>query len=241
MTVLIEIAEILTNAVAGLRFSTPVTYVYNPLRYAWPAHREYLARYGTAPKEVVLLGMNPGPFGMAQTGIPFGTVAPVRDWLGITAEITPPAVMHPRRPIQGFACPRQEISGLRLWGWAQERAGTPEQFFARFWVANYCPLAFLEASGRNFTPDRLPAHDRAALFRDCDHALRATIAELRPRWVIGIGRFAAQRAAESLAGHDLVIATVTHPSPANPRAHHGWARIMDNCLNELGITPPGGD
>ena len=36
-------------------------------------------------KRVVFLGMNPGPFGMAQVGVPFGEVAAVRDWLRIDA------------------------------------------------------------------------------------------------------------------------------------------------------------
>ncbi|MFB6260581.1 MAG: single-stranded DNA-binding protein, partial [Thiohalorhabdaceae bacterium] len=74
-----------------------------------------------------------------------------------------------------------------------ERFGPPQAFFERFFVANYCPLVFMEASGRNRTPDKLPKAEREALFAVCDRALIATIDCLRPRWVLGIGRFAEAR------------------------------------------------
>src|SRR5690606_1352475 len=106
-----------------LRFRDPVEYVYNPLEYARRPHEAYLKRYGTGPKEVLLLGMNPGPFGMAQTGVPFGEVAHVREWLGIEDGVDRPAVEHPKRPVLGFDCKRAEVSGARLWGWARDRFG----------------------------------------------------------------------------------------------------------------------
>jgi single-strand selective monofunctional uracil DNA glycosylase len=65
-----------------LRFAPPVTHVYNPLTYAWQRARGISGGASAArAKEVVFLGMNPGPFGMAQTGVPFGEVAAVRDWM----------------------------------------------------------------------------------------------------------------------------------------------------------------
>src|SRR5206468_3114168 len=136
-------------------------HVYNPLDYAWLAHEAYLLKYGNACKRVVFLGMNPGPFGMVQTGVPFGEVAAVRDWMGLTASIAPAPRTHPRRPIEGFACPRSEVSGRRLWGLFAKRFGAPENFFADHFVANYCPLAFLDRSGRNLTPDKLSAAEAA--------------------------------------------------------------------------------
>src|SRR5690606_19431577 len=142
------------------------------------------------PKEVVLVGMNPGPFGMAQTGVPFGEVAAVRDWMGIEAAIGRPPEEHPKRPVLGFDCPRSEVSGARLWGWAKDRFGTPEAFFARFFVINYCPLVFLEESGRNRTPDKLPAAEREALTAVCDRALRDSIEVLSPQHVVGVGTWA---------------------------------------------------
>ena len=158
---LIGVARRLSRAVQELDFGPPVSHVYNPLVYAWESHRTYLERYGQGRKEVIFLGMNPGPWGMAQTGVPFGEVGLVRDWLGIESAVAKPEREHPKRPVEGFDCRRSEVSGRRLWGWARERFGTPEQFFSRFFVANYCPLVFLEESGRNRTPDRLPAGARA--------------------------------------------------------------------------------
>jgi single-strand selective monofunctional uracil DNA glycosylase len=237
---LVEAALALRAEVAALEFAPPVAYVYDPLEYAWAPQREYLERYGKAPREVVLLGMNPGPFGMAQTGVPFGDVGMVRGWLGIEASVGRPAREHPRRPVLGFACPRGEVSGQRLWGWAKERFGTPQRFFARFFVANYCPLAFMEASGRNLTPDKLPRAERERLFAACDRALRACVEQLRPAYVVGIGRFAAERAAHALRQHGVKLGSVPHPSPASPAANRGWKALIERALAELGIFDQGG-
>jgi len=236
---LVEIARRLRGDVGALEFTAPVAYVYNPLEYAWAPHHAYLERYGAGHHAIVLIGMNPGPFGMAQTGVPFGDVEMVRGWLGIEAPVEQPAREHPKRRVLGFACPRGEVSGQRLWGWARSTYGTPERFFARFFVANYCPLSFVEASGRNRTPDKLPRAEREALFAACDRALRATVLRLAPRHVVGIGAFAAERAAEALAGMAVEgvkasIGRVPHPSPASPAANRGWAAQMDRALDALG-------
>ncbi|MGH8736383.1 MAG: uracil-DNA glycosylase family protein [Burkholderiales bacterium] len=236
---LVETTLALRQELEALRFAPPVAYVYDPLDYAWAAQREYLERYGKGPREVVLLGMNPGPFGMAQTGVPFGDAGMVRGWLGIEAKVNHPAREHPKRPVQGFACTRGEVSGRRLWGWARARFGTPQRFFARFLVVNYCPLAFMEASGRNLTPDKLPRAERERLFAACDRALRANVAELRPAHVVGIGRFAAGRAAAALAGSGVGFGSVPHPSPASPAANRGWEVLMDRALADLGILTQG--
>ena len=68
---LAAISRSLSRKVNALAFSPPVTHVYNPLDYARAPHEAYLTRWGKGPKQVLLLGMNPGPFGMAQTGVPF--------------------------------------------------------------------------------------------------------------------------------------------------------------------------
>ncbi len=233
----VQIARRLRDEVAGLRFAPPVAYVYNPLEYAWAAHREYLTRYGTGRPPVLLVGMNPGPFGMVQTGVPFGDAELVRDWFGIGAPIGRPTREHPKRPVAGLACQRREVSGQRLWGWARAAFGTPERFFARFFVANYCPLAFVEASGRNRTPDKLPRAERAPLFAACDRALHATVAVLRPEHVVGIGRVAAERAAEALRGMPVKLGVVPHPSPASPAANRDWDGQMRRALAALGVHP----
>jgi single-strand selective monofunctional uracil DNA glycosylase len=237
---LIGAATELRSAVDALRFAPPVAHVYDPLGYAWAPHERYLRRFGAGPPgRVVLVGMNPGPFGMTQTGVPFGEISAVRDWMGIEEPIEPPAVQHPRRPILGFAHPRSEVSGARLWGWARARFGPAESFFARLFVLNYCPLVFLEESGRNVTPDRLPSRERAELFAACDRSLRRAITALDPRLVVGIGTFAEDRARDALAGTDLPIGRVLHPSPASPAANRGWAEAVERELTGLGVVLPG--
>src|SRR5215218_6941179 len=158
--------------------------------------------------------MNPGPFGMAQTGLPFGEIGAVRDWLGIQTAIDAPAGTHPKRLITGFDCPRTEISGKRLWGLFAQRFDTADKFFASHFVVNYCPLAFLEESGCNRTPDKLPALEREPLFSACDQHLREVIAALQPEWLIGIGDFAAKRAQQLFPSAAPTTARILHPSPA---------------------------
>ncbi len=231
----IEAAHILRDAVDRLRFAAPVAHVYNPLDYAWTAHEAYLRRYAAGPKRVLFLGMNPGPFGMAQTGVPFGEVAAVRDWLGISAPIRSPAGTHPKRPITGFACPRTEISGQRLWGLFAARFGTAEGFSAEHFVGNYCPLAFLGESGANLTPDKLPREERDALFAVCDEHLRAVTAALAPQWLIGVGDFAMRRAQLIFPAGQPQIGRILHPSPASPAANRGWAELATRELQRLGL------
>jgi len=230
-----DITGALVQDLRPLRFGPPVTHVYQPLLYARAAHDRYLELAGEGPKEVVLVGMNPGPWGMAQTGVPFGAVQPVREWLGIQAPVGRPAAEHPRRPVEGFACRRQEVSGLRLWGWVRKTFHTPQRFFHRFFVANYCPLLFLEENGRNRTPDRLPVAERQALFAACDLALRRTVEGLRPCWVLGVGGFAEGRARPALAGLPVRIGRISHPSPASPAANRGWEKLVERELAALGI------
>lgn len=197
-----------------------MTHVYNPLDYAWSLHAQYLSLAKAKPW-ALLLGMNPGPWGMAQTGVPFGEIAHVRDFLGIDGTVEQPPQPHPKRPIEGMACARSEVSGRRVWTWAQETFGTADAFFHRFFVWNWCPLAFMEEGGRNRTPDKLPAGERAMIEAPCDAALRAVVEVLQPEFVIGVGAFARKRAA--LALPDIRVEQILHPSPASPAANRGWA------------------
>ena len=234
---LIEAALRLRNQVDRLRFSLPVTHVYNPLRYAWAPHEMYLRTFADQPRRVVFVGMNPGPFGMTQTGIPFGEIAAVRDWLGIAGKVLKPPQEHPRRLVDGFACTRSEVSGKRLWGLFADRFGTAGNFFAEHLVLNYCPLAFLEDTGRNRTPDKLEPREKKALFAACDEHLRAAIMALKPQWAIGIGGFASSRLAEVLAANGTRLGQILHPSPANPSANREWGKIVTRQLREQGVWP----
>ncbi len=232
---MIDAAKTLNSAVGRLQFPAPVACVYNPLDYAWPAHEQYLQRFANSKKRVVLLGMNPGPFGMAQTGVPFGEIAAVRDWMGITASIGKPPREHPKRPIDGFSCTKSEVSGRRLWGLFAERFGAPENFFQKHFVLNYCPLVFMEESGRNVTPDKIPAATAKKLFADCDQHLIACLKILQPEWAIGIGGFALKRIEAVTTGMNLKTGTILHPSPASPAANKDWAGKVTGQFVQLGV------
>lgn len=233
-----EIALDLRDRVDGVVLPPPVAHVYNPLRYAWGPHREYLRRYGRGPREVVLVGMNPGPWGMAQTGVPFGEVESVRSWLGIEGVVERPPGEHPRRPVLGFDCRRREVSGRRVWGWAAAVFGSPAAFFERFFVANYCPLLLLDAGARNLTPDRLPFGAARSLLEVCDRALCSLAEAMQPAVVVGVGSFAARRAEVALAGLPTRVGRALHPSPASPAANRGWEETFVRDLRAVGVDVP---
>ena len=239
---LLAAARDLTARLAPLRFSEPVSHVYNPLEYAWAPFETYVSRFGHGPKRAVFLGMNPGPFGMAQTGVPFGEIPAVRDWMGVHAPVERPPGEHPKRPVEGFACQRSEVSGRRLWGWAAHRWGTPDAFFREHFVVNYCPLVFMEATGRNRTPDKVPASEMAPVYDACDAHLRKVLEILQPEWAIGIGGFAQDRLRHAVeTGHfpsPPRVDTILHPSPASPAANRGWSQAVEKKLAALGFFPP---
>lgn len=240
MSHLIPIYDQLSERLDRLTFGPPVAVVYNPLDYARAPATAYLERFGRERGRVLFLGMNPGPFGMVQTGVPFGEVAAARDWLRLEAPVERPPREHPKRPIEGFACRRAEVSGQRLWGLFKDLFGTPDRFFARAFVANYCPLAFVEESSANRTPDKLPAAEREPLFTACDEALVEIVRTLQPSHLIGVGDFAKKRAEVVMkrAAITVPVASILHPSPASPRANRGWADEARRALQALELGWP---
>lgn len=234
---ILQATDRLVERLRGLSFSEPVSHVYNPLDYARSPHELYVKRFGDAPKRVLFLGMNPGPWGMAQTGVPFGEIPAVRDWMSLSAPVGHPDPEHPKRPIEGFACGKSEVSGRRLWGLFAERFPHAEDFFASHYVVNYCPLVWMEASGRNRTPDKLPAAEMAPVEAACDEYLAAHLRILRPGILIGVGGFAEAclaRVAEA-AGSSARLGRILHPSPASPAANRDWAGTAARQLRELGV------
>ena len=234
---LIASTERLAAGLRDLDFSPPVACVYRTLDYTWQAHRQYLERFGKGRKRVLFLGMNPGPFGMAQTGVPFGEVAAVRDWMGIQAAIGKPEPEHPKRLIEGFECKRSEVSGRRLWGLFAERFENAGDFFKDHFVLNYCPLVWMSASGANLTPDKLPAAEMAPVEQACQQHLREVILLLKPTWLIGVGGFAEERLRRAAEACDspAQIGRILHPSPASPAANRGWAEAAGRQLADLGV------
>lgn len=220
----------------------PVAYILNPLVYAWKNHAAYITRFAPDGHTVkaILLGMNPGPWGMAQSGIPFGTTSFVKNFLGLHEKVDTPLHTHPKRPILGLTCEKQEVSGMRLWSAIQSSFQTPENFFRDFFVVNYCPLAFQSESGANLTPDKVPSE----LWHTCRHASEAHLADviraLKPEMVIGIGKWAEDQAKQVIARFSLSVktGTILHPSPASPAANRGWAEQAHAQLKALGYPWP---
>jgi single-strand selective monofunctional uracil DNA glycosylase len=234
MSSLVTLAKQLRADTAALPFPG-VPFVYQPLDYAWSIASSYLRTYGAGDKRVLLLGMNPGPFGMGQTGVPFGEVSFVRDWMRLEGKVTRPAAEHPKRPILGLLSQRSEVSGKRLWGLFAKAHPNATTFFDQAFVMNYCPLLFLGETGANLTPDKLPKPARARLEKICDEHLREAIAMLRPELVLGVGGYAAGKIA-SLELTRVKTGTIPHPSPASPSANKDWEGQAKRALSAVGAS-----
>ncbi len=233
---LVRLSRTLARATSRLHFAKPVTHVYAPLSYAREPHERYLA-LARAGIDALFVGMNPGPFGMAQTGVPFGEVEAVRNFLALDGRVRVPKDTHPKRPVEGLDCTRSEVSGQRFWGLLSRAFKTRDACFRRVFVWNHCPLAFVAESGANITPDKLPRDERDALFAPCDRALQEMVELLRPRIIIGVGAFARAAAERALASsvHKASIAQILHPSPASPAANRGWEPVVRLELERLGV------
>lgn len=228
----------LSEAVAKLPAGGPVTHIYNPLEYAWAGYEAYVTKFLSGPRKVILLGMNPGPYGMTQTGVPFGAIPAVRDWMGIEVPIEQPAHVHPKRPIEGFACKRNEVSGRRLWIdlFAQQHPNAKD-FFKTHFALNYCPLVYMIESGANFTPDKLPVAVRRPLEEACDTHLREALEIIQPEWAIGVGNYAEKclnRIVEAMPSGPKVT-RIIHPAPASPIANREWPENPKRALEAIGI------
>ena len=242
MSSLKTIVDHLNAKISKLKFSEPVTHVYNPMIYAEEMVNQYFERFGGGSKKVLFLGMNPGPFGMAQTGIPFGEIAAVRDWIKISGKIGKPKNEHPDRPVTGMECHRSEVSGQRIWGLFKDKFGTPEAFFKDHFVWNYCPLLFSEIHRktgrkvcRNLTPDKIKAVETEKLYEACDEALIKLVDLLQPKYLVGVGAFAESCFKRVLPEREKDVFRMLHPSPASPLANRDFAGTAANLLKEFGI------
>lgn len=233
---LIRASRELSHAVDQLTFNDPVTHVYNPLCYAQKPHEAYLGLAGDTVS-VLFLGMNPGPWGMAQTGVPFGEIEAVRDWMGINEPVAKPDLEHEKRPIEGFACARSEVSGRRLWGLMRDRFKTPKRFFQNHFVVNYCPLVFMESSAKNRTPDKLPAAEQQVLAAICDQHLHSVIRILQPDHLVAVGVYAEAclKRAVQIEGASATVTRILHPSPASPAANKDWAGKVTEQMLKAGV------
>jgi len=234
---LIDAGRILADELRPLKFSDPVTHTYLTVDYAGAGHEAYLKKFAKSKKRVLMLGMNPGPFGMAQTGVPFGEVAMVRDWMGLNPKIGKPKNEHPKRRISGMDCPKSEVSGRRLWGLFSEKFPKAENFFKDHLVINFCPLIWMKDTGANLTPDKIRAAEMAPVEVACQRHLKTLIQLLEPEYLIGVGAYAEKKmlAVQEELGTDSKIGKILHPSPASPAANRGWAEVAERQLKEMGV------
>jgi len=233
---LIEAGRILADVLRPLKFSKPVLHAYLTVDYACEGYEGYLEKFGNSKKRVLLLGMNPGPYGMAQTGVPFGEIDAVRDWMGLCPQIGKPDNEHPKRQITGMDCTRTEVSGRRLWGLFSEVFPKAEDFFNDHLVINFCPLIWMKDTGANLTPDKIKASEMTAVDTACHNHLRRVIEILEPQYLVGVGAYAEKQmlAAKEELGYEAVTGKILHPSPASPAANRGWAEVAGRQLRELG-------
>jgi single-strand selective monofunctional uracil DNA glycosylase len=231
---LIQAAGNLREELRGLTFPDPVHATYNPLEYAWERHCDYLTRFGSGKKKVLFLGMNPGPYGMTQTGVPFGEVPHVRDWMGISGSVEKPDPEHQKRPVTGFACERSEVSGRRLWGLFADVFGTADSFFEDHFVTNFCPLVWMKDTGANLTPDKLPKDCMVPVQAACLAHLKKVIEVLEPELLIGVGAFAEKQLGAASDGSQI-LGKILHPSPASPAANRDFVGTATKQLKELGL------
>lgn len=231
----------------GGRPTKPIAGVLNSHQYAFCPFGEYCNMFAPAGQQPLALfvGMNPGPYGTAQNGIPFGCSSFVNNWMGITQGTAGSAAVKGTElkegidghgfeycpAVLGLRCKKEEVSGKRLWGWAQSvvGGGKAEAFFRHAFVYTYCPLAFF-AGGANVPLADLPVAERRTIEEHCDQALLALVLEMKPVYVIGVGNYAYSKAekavtkaaVESCSPHSMVALKVAHPSPASPGAAAFW-------------------
>lgn len=227
-----------SNLCEDIIAQTEVAYATNPLEYAWELHASYINQYGGLGAKTLLLGMNPGPFGMAQSGVPFGATAYAKDFLNITGSFVDPAGRHPKRPVEGLDFERQEVSGDRLWGLLKQLWKTPREIHRHVFLVNHCPLLLLGETGRNITPDKISGEAVKQALERCDEHLRKVVDIMNIERVVGVGKYAEKRADGALADADVEITTCWHPSPASPLANRNngadWrANVTDVLMKPI--------
>ena len=210
--------------------------IYNPLVYAWQPHLAYLKKAAKGKAKTLLLGMNPGPHGMGQMGIPFAATAMVREVLEIhDLPVEQPRNLHPKRPVSGLDWPKEEVSGTRLWSLLSEHYGSGEKILSKVFLVNHCPLMLFSGErATNITPDKISGSTNRLLLERCDEHLREIVDILGITTVIGVGKFAEKRAIKALSNTDVEVKTCWHPSPASPLANkNGGADWRDNVRSVL--------
>ena len=241
-----QLSNACDKAITKIEQKTIVAHATNPLNYAWQHHEQYLTKWGGLGAKTLLLGMNPGPWGMAQSGVPFGSTDIAKTHLKIKPfQLETPANAHPKRPIVGLDLERQEVSGQRLWSLMFDHYGEGEDVFSNIFVVNHCPLLLLGETGKNLTPDNLPASVMKPVLDACDEHLKRVVEIMGIERIVGVGKDAEKRARLAFnagkegrgltpSGREIAIASCWHPSPASPLANRNdGADWRENVISVL--------
>lgn len=239
----LKITTRLRDRASKICFEHKVGWYYNPLDYAWPVHRAYKESLCNPSGRALLVGMNPGPWGMGQTGVPFGDPQIVGDWMGLGKDfvIKKPASERDSRPVNGFDSERREGSGQRLYGFLKECFGNLKNFFEANFVISYCPLLMFTPEAKNLTPPNLLKKEKKKIYSICDPYLKDMINIYSPEVLVGIGKFATERLREVSPSDGDDIFRIPHPSPANPEATRNggsyWRSRVKKVLTEANLIP----
>lgn len=181
-------------------------HVWNPGRYGASWHRRFRRMVPLESNPVILFGLNPGPYGMAQTGIPFTDVKRLRERLprlAASLEIHGPVEVPGLAPpsLRPFLTRSFESSAVRIYRFLDLAWGSAEEGWRKVGVANPCSLLFMDAAGKNRTPAdlqgavsrrRSAGHSAAELREACDRLRRKAaleaMAAVRPRGVVLLGK-----------------------------------------------------
>nr|XP_022920875.1 single-strand selective monofunctional uracil DNA glycosylase-like [Onthophagus taurus] len=232
-TIFLNYEQQLSLELNNLTFSFPVHYIYNPLEYAWEPHSTFVKTYCKGTKDVLFLGLNPGPWGMCQTGIPFGEVNISKEWLKMNGEVEKPKDECPKKQIKGFECHRSEESGKRFYGFFKNLCRTPEAFFKNAFVYNLCPLAFMKKESANITPHELKGQIKKDIENICGKTLVDILKLLDIKIIVALGRYTEKQAIEITQGFQLghiKVIYMPHPSP-RVVGNNNWAEKAQNVLD----------
>jgi Uracil DNA glycosylase superfamily. len=207
----------------------------NVFSYAIDPFLEYLEKAERGSVRTLYLGMNPGPYGMYRTGIPFCDFVTKREFLKITASVDETFIdvdaVRGEKPDEK----RREVSGMRLWGLFESVYHSPERFFSSSLVLSYSPLIFFRSEGRraNIALSDVKSLDRKRIEKVSDEFLKRYIKELKCDTLVGIGDYAHRALVRCSDGERLL--KIAHPSPANPAANGDWAGRTYCYLKSEGV------
>jgi single-strand selective monofunctional uracil DNA glycosylase len=215
--------------------------VLDPSRYGERWHAPFRRLYPPRARPLLVFGLNPGPYGMAQTGIPFTDLKRLAQGLPrLAAELARSGErlslpgLAPSS-LQPFLTRTFESSSVRVHRFLRLAHGSAERAFREVVFVNPCPLLFIDrALGENRTPADLPRALRAGVDEARVEVVSVAVARLRARGAIVLGRDAAAALSVPLRARlgERAVVEWEHPARAVPDI---WARGLLAALRRRGL------